>query len=68
MCLPASGGGRFDGAATLCAILMWSVSADCGFLALRRQMVCFLFFCFFFNDTETTEIYTGEIVGSVRVV
>ena len=23
---------------------------------------------FFFNDTETTEIYTEEIVGSVRCV
>jgi len=23
-------------------------------------------YCFFFNDTATTEIYTEEIVGSVR--
>eukprot|EP00831_Metopus_contortus_P076314 TRINITY_DN7039_c0_g1_i1.p1 TRINITY_DN7039_c0_g1~~TRINITY_DN7039_c0_g1_i1.p1 ORF type:complete len:196 (+),score=34.63 TRINITY_DN7039_c0_g1_i1:37-624(+) len=27
-----------------------------------------LFFCFFFNDTATTEIYTRSIVGSVRCV
>eukprot|EP00831_Metopus_contortus_P036975 TRINITY_DN29185_c0_g1_i2.p1 TRINITY_DN29185_c0_g1~~TRINITY_DN29185_c0_g1_i2.p1 ORF type:complete len:103 (-),score=22.24 TRINITY_DN29185_c0_g1_i2:153-461(-) len=25
-------------------------------------------FCFFFNDTATTEIYTRSIVGSVRCV
>ncbi len=27
-----------------------------------------VFFCFFFNDTATTEIYTFLFVGSVRCV
>ncbi len=39
----------------------------CGDLACN-VMICLGLYVFFFNDTATTEIYTGLIVGSVRCV
>ncbi len=59
--------------------MFWSMSDEftcvCQMDAINdiysSEIVCsvgFVLLTFFFNDTTTTEIYTGLIVGSVRCV